>query len=195
MNFLAHLYLSGDDHEITVGNFIADHVKGSAINGFSAGIQRGIRFHRAIDQFTDSHDQIREAVEKLRPGYKKYAGVVMDMYSDHFLASAWSEWSNVPIDDYTASRYEILMNHYQILPARTQYMLQYMVKDDWLSSYAQVEGIGMALRGMSRRTTFVSNLENAIDELKSDYDFYKKRFDVFFPEMILFAADYLKTNT
>ena len=86
------------------------------------------------------------------------------------------------------------MNHFGILPARTRHMLQYMIKDDWLSSYAHIEGIGMALRGMSRRTTFESNLENAEDELKADYDFYRQRFNVFFPEIILFAEEYLKTN-
>ncbi|MBW6489923.1 MAG: DUF479 domain-containing protein [Lentimicrobium sp.] len=191
MNFLAHLYLSGDDEEISVGNFIADHVKGRAINGFSPDIQRGIRFHRSIDQFTDSNAYIREAVEKLRPGYNKYAGVVMDMYSDHFLAANWSKWSDVTIFDYTLSRYTLLMNHYEVLPPRTQFMLQYMIKDDWLSAYAEIDGIGMALKGMSGRTSFISNMEKAANELRTDYDFYHNLFELFFPEMIAFCKNYL----
>lgn len=194
MNFLAHLYLSGDDDEISVGNFIADHVKGSAFSAYSQGIQRGIRFHRAIDHFTDSNAHIREAIERLRPGYKKYAGVVMDMYSDHFLAANWSVWSEVRLEDFATSRYALLMNHYEILPSRTQYMLQYMIKDDWLSAYAKIEGIGMALRGMSRRTSFISNMEKAVNDLRSDYDYYRNQFEMFFPEMITFGKHYLNGN-
>ena len=54
MNYLAHIYLSGGDPEVTVGNFMADAVKGKDYQNYSEGIQRGIILHRAIDTFTDS---------------------------------------------------------------------------------------------------------------------------------------------
>lgn len=194
MNFLAHLYLSGDNPEIMVGNFIADHVKGSAINNFSDKIQEGIRFHREIDFFTDSNPLIREAVARLRPGYRKYAGVVMDMYCDHFLAANWSTWSDTEIKTFTAACYAVLMAYDELLPERTRYMLHYMMKDDWLSAYAREEGIARALNGMSRRTTFTSNLEKAVETLKEDYAFYHDIFNQFFPQLILFSTDYLENQ-
>ena len=192
MNFLAHLYLSGENQEIMVGNFIADHVKGNAINNFSNKIQEGIRFHRAIDHFTDSHPLIGEAVVRLRPGYRKYSGVVMDMYCDHFLAANWPAWSDTELTTFTAGCYGVLMAHVDLLPERTRYMLHYMIKDDWLSAYAREEGISRALNGMSRRTTFTSNLDKAVETLKVDHAFYQDIFNRFFPQLILFSKDYLE---
>jgi acyl carrier protein phosphodiesterase len=191
MNFLAHLYLSGDHEELSVGNFIADHVKGKAIEKFSAGIQHGIRFHRGIDHFTDTHQLIRESVEHLRPGYGKYSGVVMDMFCDHFLAAGWHLWSDIPLKEFTHSKYAVLLKYEDILPARTQHMLKYMMRDDWLSSYADPRGLNMALNGMSRRTTFVSNLQHAAAELNGDREFYLSRFNRFFPELIDYTQNIL----
>ena len=195
MNFLAHLYLSGDDREIMVGNFIADHVKGNSINDFSERIQMGIRFHREIDQFTDSNAYIKEAVIHLRPEYRKYAGVVMDMYCDHFLAANWKDWSQTDLKAFAASSYAVLMDHHDLLPERTRIMLPYMMRYDLLSNYARDEGISFAFNGMSQRTTFVSNLENAVATLREDYDYYQRKFNQFFPQMISFAEEYLKSHT
>lgn len=195
MNFLAHLYLSGDDHEIMVGNFIADHVKGKAINGFNEKIQKGIRFHREIDQFTDSNPHIKEAVIRLRPEYRKYAGVVMDMYCDHFLAANWKDWSQTDLKAFASNSYAVLMDHHDLLPDRTRIMLPYMIRYDLLTAYAGEEGIAFAFNGMSQRTTFISNLEKAVGTLRADYDYYHEKFDLFFPQMISFAEDYLKNNS
>ena len=195
MNFLAHLYLSGDDHEIMVGNFIADHVKGNAIHGFNDKIQMGIRFHREIDQFTDSNPYIKEAVVRLRPEYRKYAGVVMDMFCDHFLAANWKDWSQTDLKAFAANSYAVLMDHHDLLPERTRIMLPYMMRYDLLSNYARDEGIGFAFNGMSQRTTFVSNLEKAVVTLRADYDYYHQQFNRFFPQMISFAGEYLKIHS
>ena len=92
MNFLAHLFLSGEPGELMVGNFIADSVKGNAMNDFSEGIQKGIILHRAIDTFTDSHNEMQKSKERLRPRYKKYAPVITDIFYDHFLAVNWQDY-------------------------------------------------------------------------------------------------------
>jgi acyl carrier protein phosphodiesterase len=84
------------------------------------------------------------------------------------------------------------MQYHDYLPERTRYMLHYMIKDDWLSAYAREEGISRALSGMSRRTTFNSNLENAVETLKADYGFYHDIFNRFFPQLIVFSRDYLQ---
>ena len=51
MNFLAHIFLSGNDEEVMIGNFIADAVKGRDYLGYSDGIVKGILLHRRIDAF------------------------------------------------------------------------------------------------------------------------------------------------
>ncbi len=83
MNYLAHLYLSGKSEELLIGNFIADSVKGAEIDKFSTEIKAGIVMHRLIDTYTDSHPIVSESKIRLREKYKKYSGVVVDIFYDH----------------------------------------------------------------------------------------------------------------
>lgn len=184
MNFLAHLFLSGNNRDIIIGNFIADHVKGNKVASFGPGIRAGILLHREIDQFTDHHAVVKAAVERIRPEFRKYAGVVVDMYFDHFLSVGWQEWSNEPLSDFTLRMYGILSESADILPLRTRHMLPYMMEHDWLSNYGTFEGLDRALNGMARRTPFYSNMETAAEKLQQDYKFYGDSFRHFFPELI-----------
>ncbi len=184
MNFLAHLYLSANDPESIIGNFIADHVKGKIINLYSPGIRGGILFHRAIDQYTDNHSIVKYTVLNLRPHFHKYAGVVLDMYYDHFLAKQWSRFSAEPIEDFTASAFAIIKNSIDILPERSRYILPYMMSQNWLINYRYFEGLHDALSGISQRTKFKSNLTNAVEHLKNNYQFYTNSFEEFFPQLI-----------
>ncbi|KAF0199053.1 MAG: hypothetical protein FD166_678 [Bacteroidetes bacterium] len=185
MNFLAHLYLSGENREVIIGNFIADHVKGNKIMTYSPGVRAGILLHRAIDQFTDNHPVVKLAVERLRPDFRKYAGVVVDMYFDHFLSNGWNSWSEEPLRSFTERMYSIIIASTGILPPRTMHMIPYMMNHDWLGNYGNFEGLNRALTGMARRTPFYSNMETAAERLKQDYDFFEESFDVFFPQLIL----------
>jgi acyl carrier protein phosphodiesterase len=188
MNFLAHLYLSGDHHEVIIGNFIADHVKGSKYNSYTPGIQAGIILHRSIDHFTDNHPVVKESVERIRPEFRKYAGVVVDMYFDHFLSAGWHDWSVEPLSEFASRMFAILTASNGILPPRTKQMLPYMMNYDWLSGYGKFEGLSRAFNGMARRTPFYSNMESASEKLREDYSFYRDSFHVFFPELILHAG-------
>jgi len=189
MNFLAHLYLSGDDEEIITGNFIADHVKGKAFFGFSEGIRTGILFHRQIDLFTDTHPSFLESKKRLAFKYRKYAGVITDMFYDHFLASSWSKYSHEGIDQFTKRMYAVVMKRYFMLPPKTKRILPFMAKDNWLKGYGTFEGLERALRGMDKRTPFESLMGEAVEDLRRDYGLYHSEFSMFFPEMILFAEE------
>jgi acyl carrier protein phosphodiesterase len=193
MNFLAHLYLSGDDEETIIGNFIADHVKGRAIENYSAGIQAGIHLHREIDTFTDAHPMFLESKNRLLPAYRKYSGVITDMFYDHFLSANWNEYSSEGIDAFTNRMYRLIMKRFMILPSRTRYMLPFMAKDNWLKGYGTFEGLERALRGMDRRTPFDSGMPNAVRDLRRDYDLYKEEFNAFFPEIVSFATQARKS--
>ena len=187
MNFLAHLYLSGDDEEIIIGNFIADHVKGKAIESYSAGIQAGIHLHREIDTFTDSHPVFLRSKSRLLPTYRKYSGVITDMFYDHFLSANWSQHSGESIESFTQRMYRLIMKRFMILPSRTRYMLPFMVKDNWLKGYGTFEGLERALRGMDRRTPFESGMSYAVRDLRKDYMLYREDFNEFFPEIVRFS--------
>jgi len=189
MNYLAHLFLSGENEKIIVGNFIADHVKGRTIDEYDEEIKQGIRMHRAIDEFTDAHPDVRAGISRLRPAYGKYAGVIMDMYYDHFLAANWNRYSDNDLEDYTRSRYVILFRYYSIFPARAQRILPHMAKNNWLKGYARLEGLQQALTGLSTRTRFLSNMEHAVIDLRNGYNHYQEEFFNFFPELWTFVEN------
>ena len=194
MNYLAHVFLSGSDPELLVGNFIADAVRGKQILQFSPGIQRGILLHRAIDHFTDVHPVVSETKNRLRPAYGKYAAVIADMYYDHFLAASFPDFSPVSLGTFTAQTYSVLQQFWPVLPERVKGFLPHMMQHNWLLSYAQLKGINQALTGLSRRTTFISGMETAAAELAKNYELYQAEFRVFMPELIAFSANWIREN-
>ncbi len=187
MNFLAHLYLSGDDDELIIGNFIADMVKGQKINGYSRGIVSGILLHRQIDLFTDKHSVVRKSKDRLRGKYRLFAGVIVDMYYDHFLAKNWSDYSTHSLQDYAGKAYDLLQKHESMLPERARFILPYMVDNNWLVNYANPENMSRYFGGMARRTAYPSGMENAVEDLLQHYQLFKKEFQTFFPELIHFV--------
>jgi len=189
MNFLAHLYLSGNKDHLIIGNFIADMVKGSQINGYSPTVKEGILLHRQIDTFTDAHVVVNRSKDRLRERYRLYAGVVVDMYYDHFLARYWDEFSVHALNDYVARAYRILNGVIKSLPPRAQYILPYMVDNNWLVNYADPESLRINFAGMARRTPFDSGMETAVDDLLQHYEDFEEEFRMFFPDIVSFVEE------
>lgn len=189
MNFLAHIYLSGDEEELLIGNFIADSVKGKQAELYAPGIAKGIKLHRLIDHFTDTHPVVAETKARLRPRYRKFAPVIGDMFYDHFLAANFELYGTQPLPAYTQQVYRLIQRHFDLLPPRVQHMFPYMMQHNWLLSYAQLEGIGQALTGMSRRAAFESGMETATEELQENYALYAAEFTAFFPELVRYVEE------
>ena len=193
MNHLAHLFLSQSDPELMVGNFIADHVKGKKILSFTDKIQKGIRMHRAIDEFTDHHEIVRKSKERLYPTYHKYASVIVDMFYDHILARNWKKYSPIELKSFSNSTYKVLNAFCDSMPQTSQRFLFYMEKGDWLKNYSSYEGIGQALSGLSRRAKFDSKMELAVADLEKDIQDYEAEFEQFFPKLNEYCIEWLKS--
>ena len=183
MNFLAHIYLSPDDEEIILGNFIADAVKGNAIMNFPEKVRKGILLHRMIDEFTDHHPVFIKSRERLLEHYHKFSAVIVDIFYDHFLSANWKVYSNEDIHFFSEKSYGILMKNYEILPSRYRRILPYMIQQNWLVSYSNLDALRRVFEGMSRRTKFKSGMENAVDDLVANYDAFGLEFKEFFPEL------------
>ncbi|MDP2685648.1 MAG: ACP phosphodiesterase [Aequorivita sp.] len=191
MNFLAHIYLSGNEEDVIIGNFIADGIKGKRYLKFPPSIAKGILLHRGIDSFTDSHPTVHKSTARLHKNYSHYSGVIVDILYDHFLAKNWSKYHNQPLDEYVQDFYELLRNNFTILPPRIQRMMPYMIADNWLLSYASVEGIGKILAQMNIRTKGVSKMNLAVAELEEYYEEFEAEFTSFFDELISFSKQKL----
>lgn len=165
MNFLAHIYLSGDDEGVIIGNFIADGIKGKQYQKYPPSVAKGILLHRNIDTFTDSHPTVHKSTARLHKKYGHYSGVIVDILYDHFLAKNWHIYSDVPLSSFVQSFYDLLHKNIDILPERIKHMMPYMITDNWLYNYATINGIGKILAQMNRRTKGVAKMDQAVMEL------------------------------
>jgi len=191
MNFLAHTFLSGENTKIMLGGFIADSVKGNYSDLFEKDICFGIRLHRAIDKFTDNHYVVAKSKHRINPDLHKYSGVVIDMLFDHFLAKHWKNYSSISLEQYSSNTYFILNKYFDILPSRSQKMLPYLIIHNWFETYADLDKMQQHFNGMARRTSFDSHMERAVEIITPNYNLFEEEFKSFFPELILFAKQFL----
>ncbi len=191
MNYLAHIYLSGDNELLTVGNFIGDYVKGKQHEKYDTEVQRGILLHRQIDFFTDQHPIVKKVMAYFRPNYGRYAGIVTDMIFDYFLAVNWSNYSSISLRNYSKNTHAILLSNFSILPARVKLFLPFIIQHKRFESYATLEGIQESLEIMSRRTSLPAETAFAMQSLKANYQEIKEYFEEFFEELISYVEDSL----
>lgn len=187
MNYLAHIYLSRDHEMITIGNFMADHIKGNKYKTYPTDLQKGILLHRQIDSYTDAHEIVRRSKRRLDDSYGLYRGVIIDIFYDHFLAKNWKDYSDVPLATYTQNFYANLTRNFEVLPDKIKYMSKYLIRDNWLLSYAKLEGIQKVLEGMNRRTMDRVHMDLAIKDLEDHYIDFEKDFRLFFAELMIFT--------
>lgn len=187
MNFLAHAYLSFDRPEVLVGNFIGDFVKGDLRKQFDPEIIVGIKLHREIDRFTDFHPLVKESQLLLKPVFARYSSVITDMFFDYFLSKNWSTYHPTPLVDFAQDVYRLMESRSEILPRKFNEAFKYMRKENWLVSYGTKSGMKRALTGISYRTTFKSNLDQAPLYLEKHHIEFEGYFNAFFPELIHFS--------
>lgn len=191
MNFLAHIHLSGENEFIKIGNFMADGVQGKQYINFPPAIQKGILLHRAIDTFTDAHPIFRQSTKRLHSRYHHYAGVIVDMYYDHFLAKNWPDYHPENLDLYANTFYQSLLDNHSLLTTKTQNVLPYMMEYNWLVSYESISGLERILTQMDHRTKNQSLMRFATEELITYYDEFETEFLLFYDEVQLFSKDKL----
>lgn len=184
MNYLAHLYLSGNDQDLLLGNFIADAVKGKQYLDYSPGVSNGIVLHRSIDTFMDENPIVKQGTKRLHANYGKFSSVIIDIFYDHFLATYWKEYHTEELPNYVSGVYSELDTRKKEMPDKIQHLFHYMSTQDWLSSYARLNGIEKVLNGMSRRIRIQENFHESYRELIQYYDEYQQEFLEYFPQVI-----------
>jgi acyl carrier protein phosphodiesterase len=195
MNFLAHVHLSGKNPDIMLGNFMGDFIKGRAyLQLYNADIIKGVELHRSIDEFTDSHATVTESKNRLRPKYRHYSGVIVDVFYDHFLAANWDRFHSQPLEQFAQQAYQTILDFKGVLPDELRHMMPYMINGNWLVNYRSLEGIHRSLSGMARRTPFQSRMEEAVIDLREHYKDFEKEFMEFFPQLDAFCQEFLSAK-
>lgn len=186
MNYLAHIYLSGESEEVILGNFIGDYVKGQQFLNYPEDVAKGIVLHRQIDSFTDSHPVIIECIIKLRPVFGKYAGIIIDIFLDHFLAVNWRNYSFEKLSTFTKRFHAVILANFFQLPSQVKMFVPFLIQHKRLQSYASFEGVEKTLRIMAKHTSLPAETEWALQILEEEYQFFNDAFHRFFPEIICF---------
>jgi acyl carrier protein phosphodiesterase len=186
MNYLAHLFLSDDDDEFRLGNFLGDFVKGRHIARLDGRLRRGWERHREIDRFTDEHPCVREARGLVSAPRRRFAGILLDVFFDHFLAREWSRYSVEPLDAFTRRVYRSFLAYEGELPPRARRAITLMAGGDWLGSYREAAGVERALAGIALRLDprRAGPLASGAVELRERHGELRRAFLQFFPEVM-----------
>lgn len=189
MNFLAHTYLSGCNEEIIVGNFMGDYVKGKNYLLFPEEVKKGILIHRDIDTFTDMHQITSRNKRRVAARYHKYAGIIIDIFYDHFLASQWDQFSDLPLQDFVSRTYDLLKRNYKVLPEAIKRWFPTFLENNWMMAYRTTDGIELVLERMSANTSLPNHAGYAVEVLKEQYSVFEEDFLEFFPLIIEFLEE------
>ena len=192
MNFLGHIYLSGQDIELAIGNLVADQIKGNRISELPDKIKSGIVLHRLIDEFTDNHISYKKCVRELFPKYRHYSRVIIDMYFDHFLAANWDNFHKTPLKIYSNSFYEKLEKSCFYFNDQVQCFICNLINQKWLEKYSNLKDLEVILKQMEGRTKFPSKLAASTYDLIEKYTYFKSHFFHFMEDVTFFSKNKLK---
>ncbi|MCD7963706.1 MAG: ACP phosphodiesterase [Rikenellaceae bacterium] len=190
MNYLAHIFLSGEDREVQLGNFIADAVKGSTYKDYPEKICIGILLHREIDSFTDQHTIVKELNDSMRPHFGRYSGILLDIYFDYLLASRFSKYSGIPLRKFTKKFYWTILWNHLYLPRRFKRFMWHFILTDRLSRYASINGIRESLSIMVKYRHLNISVDEAVDYLVINEDMLRSKFNSFFEELRKFIKSH-----
>lgn len=191
MNYLGHLLLSHATPDAVTGAMLGDFVKGRVPEHYGAAVQAAILLHRDIDRYTDRHPAVVASRALVSVEHRRFAGVLVDIFFDHFLARHWRRYDSRPLPDFARMVYGVLLSRRATFPERLQRIVPFMAADDWLNSYADVAAVDAVLNGIARRFRYPERahaLTTAVGELERNYAKLEQRFSEFFPQVCAFAA-------
>lgn len=193
MNYLAHVAIAEPTSEARLGALLGDFARGLDEESLPEATRRALHEHRAVDVEFDARPEVRRA-RALFPGeLRRYAGILVDVFVDHFLVLEWSELRpahlvDVELGEVTASLYRALQDHAAALPPRLARVAPSMSRHDWLGSYGDVRNVERALIGIERRLRRPAGLVRGLDVLVSRRDELARLTRDVFPDMARWAA-------
>jgi len=180
LNYLAHSILSFTNGQL-VGNMIADFIKNNERDHFPLDIREGIRLHRAIDTFTDSHPAVSEAKKIFSPLVRLYSGAFVDVAFDYFVAHLYTL---TELKTHSTNAYHILWNNEKWLPANYRQMLVKMEQYDWLSNYRQDDGIMFSMQNVLNKAKYLDKDIPVFAAFLENKEKLQLHFDDFFPDIL-----------
>ncbi|MFK7857288.1 MAG: ACP phosphodiesterase [Granulosicoccus sp.] len=195
MNFLAHSLLGFNDSELVAGQFCGDFVRGSDLSHFPEGVERGIRLHRHLDRFTDTHAALAPARAQIPDVPRRLAGIVVDVMFDHYLARRWDQVSEVTLDHHAKSVIVALNRHEEHFPLPLKRFTRLLQREDILQNNIHLSSIELTLSRIAGRSTKFGALALTTEQLEPLRDTLIRPFDTFFPDLHKTAIDYISQHS
>jgi acyl carrier protein phosphodiesterase len=188
MNFLAHLFLAGNNHGMIVGNILEDYIKGGLENEKNKNIpynlKLGIKQHRLIDTFTDSHKLVSETKKYFGDKYGKFSSIIVDVIFDHYLLVNWSEFTSESFLDFRKRIYLAFDSYSEWQPEPMHKYVFSMREHDWLKNYEFDWGLERAFFHLNRRINREEiDLTTSIPLFRENYKSIESNFLSFFSEL------------
>jgi acyl carrier protein phosphodiesterase len=184
MNHFAHLVLAQPTVESTVGNLLGDFARGVDQQQLAPAIMAGLRNHRAVDRFTDSHPLVREMKLTFSVGRRRFAGIALDIYFDHLLINYWSRFEIRKLESLIEELYRRMHAGHHMMPGENmRQVTRRMIEYDWFGSYRELDATAEALDGVAARIRFANRFDNAIEDLQRNHDMIRDGFFEFYPQL------------
>lgn len=184
MNFLAHLALSDGSDESLAGHILGDFAKKEAeLVLLTPAMRRGVWLHRKADSFTDAHMVTAKSRARVSQPYRRFAGVLVDMFYDHILAALWNDFYSISLEEFARNAYRALRRFHDILPARFRELLPWMERYNWLCLYRDKNALVEILDRMGMRLSRPTPLGGAVKDLTTGYADFTLDFQSFYPDL------------
>ncbi len=191
MNHLAHLLTAGQDEQVRLGVLFGDHVRGGdVVTRYPGMLGMGIQLHRAVDSYTDQHPELAVARNLFEAPFRRYAGILLDVYWDHLLSREWARYCQQPLLDFADDAMALLNAHFHQLPAGLQRFTRYARVTRVLARYGETEMLAQVYAGISQRLRHDNPVADGLAELQQHEQQLAATFDSFFPQLLSYAQQW-----
>ncbi|UXI68109.1 ACP phosphodiesterase [Tahibacter amnicola] len=191
MNLLAHALIAGANPDHVIGSVMGDFVHGVLPTSLPPAVLDGVRLHRAVDSYTDSHPIIVNLRTQFQPPFRRFSGMLVDVWFDHLLSRDFTRWDARPLDAYCDQLHALFDTHAERLPADMWRFIRFMREYGLPAGYRERPAIGEVYQRMARRFSRPTPLAQAMPVMESLDQPLEDAFNAFFPELTAFAADWL----
>jgi acyl carrier protein phosphodiesterase len=188
LNFLAHFHLAWPDEGLVAGGLEGDYYKGPLRGELPDAIERGVRLHRAVDAYTDSHPLIAQLRRELPGGLRRYAGILIDLSFDHFLSKYWENYCDIPLPQFNAGVYRTLQSQQHALSFGSRRMLARLVEYDLLGLYLDWDAVPASAARIGQRLRRSNPLADVGPQLTPARGLLEQAFLDFYPDLLAFSS-------
>lgn len=188
VNHLAHVVLAGRDPLAVTGAVLGDFWRGAPDPGWPAALAAGVRLHRWIDAHSDAHPAVREARRQFDPGFRRYAGIALDVWFDHLLALDVGRLTGEPLEAVEERVRRALAHAPADLPLPFHAYAARVLAGPGLGAIARREVVDATLARIGARLSRPNPLPHALPLLEAMASVLERAFLRLWPDLVAEAA-------